>query len=171
MKLKNWGAAHAPSSSAWANSIMSPGRISGTPPTRVETTNSPVEAASMMLIPNASVSEVFRYIWPRVSTCGRESVGGSWREGGLSAHRGRRRDGWIRAVRSDLGVGISPSSVRARPSWARLRLQPCGYQYWSAGVLVQAGNDFMDVPTTKRTSGKRSQICGAEATRRSMPFR
>ena len=49
-----------PSSSALANSIISLGKISGTPPTFVETTKSPVEAASMILIPKASVKEVFR---------------------------------------------------------------------------------------------------------------
>ena len=52
----------APSSSALANSIMSSGRISGIPPTFVDTTNKPADAASMILIPNASVNDVFRYI-------------------------------------------------------------------------------------------------------------
>ncbi len=49
-----------PSASGCANSIISPGRISGIPPTRVLTMNRPAHAASMMLIPNASVSEVER---------------------------------------------------------------------------------------------------------------
>lgn len=39
---------------------MSAGRISGTPPTRVDTTNRPALAASMMLMPNASVRLVLR---------------------------------------------------------------------------------------------------------------
>jgi hypothetical protein len=52
----------SPSSSARANSIMSSGKISGIPPTLVDTTNKPAEAASMILIPNASVREVFKYI-------------------------------------------------------------------------------------------------------------
>jgi hypothetical protein len=43
-----------------ANSIMSFGKTSGTPPTLVLTMNYPAEAASMMLIPKASVSEVHR---------------------------------------------------------------------------------------------------------------
>lgn len=51
---------HPPSASGCANSTMSLGRISGIPPTRVLTMNRPAHAASMMLIPNASVSEVER---------------------------------------------------------------------------------------------------------------
>jgi hypothetical protein len=39
---------------------MSSGRISGIPPTFVETTKRPAEAASMILIPKASVREVLR---------------------------------------------------------------------------------------------------------------
>lgn len=49
-----------PSSSALANSIISSGKISGIPPTFVETTNKPAEAASIILIPKASVKEVLR---------------------------------------------------------------------------------------------------------------
>lgn len=63
-----------PSSSARANSIMSPGRISGIPPTRVETTNRPAEAASIVLIPKASVRDVLRYICPLLSTYDSKSV-------------------------------------------------------------------------------------------------
>jgi hypothetical protein len=51
---------------------MSSGKISGTPPTRVATMNSPVEAASMMLIPKASVKDVLRYMWPLTNTWLRE---------------------------------------------------------------------------------------------------
>jgi hypothetical protein len=39
---------------------MSSGKISGTPPTFVLTINRPVDAASMMDVPNASVSDVDR---------------------------------------------------------------------------------------------------------------
>lgn len=39
---------------------MSIGNTSGTPPTLVLTINNPAEAASMMLIPKASVREVQR---------------------------------------------------------------------------------------------------------------
>lgn len=51
---------YSPSSSAFANSIISPGKISGIPPTFVDTTNKPAEAASMVLIPKASVRDVLR---------------------------------------------------------------------------------------------------------------
>jgi hypothetical protein len=43
-----------------ANSIISLGSTSGTPPTLVLTINRPAEAASIMLIPKASVREVQR---------------------------------------------------------------------------------------------------------------
>lgn len=51
---------YLPSASGRANSIISCGKISGTPPTFVLTINSPAEAASMILIPKASVREVER---------------------------------------------------------------------------------------------------------------
>jgi hypothetical protein len=58
-----------PSTVGAANEIISSGRISGTPPTRVETTCKPAHAASSIAIPNASVSEVFRKIEPCRRTC------------------------------------------------------------------------------------------------------
>jgi len=58
-----------PSTVGAANDIISSGRISGTPPTRVETTCKPAHAASSIAIPNASVSEVFRNIEPCRRTC------------------------------------------------------------------------------------------------------
>jgi hypothetical protein len=61
-----------PSSSGLAKDIMSWGRISGTPPTRVETTYRPAHAASKMAIPNDSVSDVFRKMDPRTRTCRKE---------------------------------------------------------------------------------------------------
>jgi len=42
--------------------IMSSGKTSGTPPTLVLTTRRPVEAASRMAVPKASVREVLRKI-------------------------------------------------------------------------------------------------------------
>ena len=58
----------SPSSSGSAKLIMSSGKISGTPPTLVETTYSPAHAASRMAIPKASVSDVFMKIDPRERT-------------------------------------------------------------------------------------------------------
>ena len=63
-----------PSAVGAANDIISSGRISGTPPTRVETTCKPAHAASRIAIPNASVSEVFRKIEPCRRTCIQVSV-------------------------------------------------------------------------------------------------
>lgn len=62
---------YAPSTSGSANSTRPGGKTSGTPPTRVDTTNKPAQAASRMPIPNASVSEGLRKI------CARER---SWEE-------------------------------------------------------------------------------------------
>jgi hypothetical protein len=78
---------HEPLTSGWANITMSSGRTSGTPPTRVLTTNNlhlthhqpttinkehkdyyPAHAASNMPIQNASVKEVFRNICPLTRT-------------------------------------------------------------------------------------------------------
>lgn len=60
-----------PSSSGFAKDIMSSGRISGTPPTRVDTTYRPAQAASTMEMPKASVREVLTKMVPRVRTYGR----------------------------------------------------------------------------------------------------
>ena len=57
-----------PSSSGLAKEIMSSGRISGTPPTQVETTYRPAQAASRIAIPKDSVSEVFKKMDPRTRT-------------------------------------------------------------------------------------------------------
>jgi hypothetical protein len=57
-----------PSSSGFAKEIMSSGRISGIPPTRVDTTYSPAQAASKMAMQKASVKEVFKNIVPRAKT-------------------------------------------------------------------------------------------------------
>jgi len=57
----------SPSSSGLAKDIMSSGKISGTPPTRVETTYKPAHAASRIAMPNDSVREVFKNIEPRTS--------------------------------------------------------------------------------------------------------
>ena len=51
-----------PSSSVSENIIMSEGKTSGIPPTFVDTTNSPQDAASTMAMQKASVKEVFRKI-------------------------------------------------------------------------------------------------------------
>lgn len=51
-----------PSSFGSANTIMSSGKTSGIPPTRVETTSKPHEAASTSAVPNASVRDVLRKI-------------------------------------------------------------------------------------------------------------
>ena len=59
----------SPSSSGFAKEIISSGRISGIPPTRVDTTYNPAQAASRMAIPKASVKEVFIKIVPRARTC------------------------------------------------------------------------------------------------------
>jgi len=58
-----------PSTVGAVNEIISAGRISGTPPTRVETTYRPAHAASSIAIPNDSVREVFRKIEPCLRTC------------------------------------------------------------------------------------------------------
>ena len=55
---------------------MCGGSTSGTPPTSVDTTSRPQQAASRMAMQNDSVKLVFRKIWPRQSTsltlsCGR----------------------------------------------------------------------------------------------------
>jgi hypothetical protein len=57
-----------PSSSGFAKLIMSSGRISGTPPTRVDTTYNPAQAASRIAIPKDSVKEVFIKIEPWTRT-------------------------------------------------------------------------------------------------------
>jgi hypothetical protein len=51
-----------------ANFIMEGGRTSGTPPTFVETTNRPQEAASKRAIQNDSVKEQLRKICPLTNT-------------------------------------------------------------------------------------------------------
>jgi hypothetical protein len=58
----------SPSSSGFAKEIMSSGKISGTPPTRVETTYSPAHAASRIAMPKDSVKEVFKNMEPRTRT-------------------------------------------------------------------------------------------------------
>lgn len=58
-----------PSTSGSANSTSPGGRTSGTPPTRVDTTKRPADAASRIPIPNASVSEGLRKICARESSC------------------------------------------------------------------------------------------------------
>lgn len=61
------------------------GNTSFTPPTSVETTIRPQEAASTMAMQKASVRLVFRKIWPRTSTF-RTSCDGTppnWLEGGV----------------------------------------------------------------------------------------
>lgn len=50
------------------NLIMDGGRTSGTPPTRVDTTNSPHDAASNKAMQNDSVREQFRKICPLTNT-------------------------------------------------------------------------------------------------------
>lgn len=64
-----------PSASGSANSTNPGGRTSGTPPTRVETTNRPAQAASRIPIPKASVKDGFR----KICACER-SWGGSTRK-------------------------------------------------------------------------------------------
>lgn len=54
--------AHVPSSSGAASRHIHGGSTSGTPPTRVLTTSSPADAASMSDMPNASVRLVLRKI-------------------------------------------------------------------------------------------------------------
>nr|AFK45826.1 unknown [Lotus japonicus] len=51
-----------------AKTIMSSGKTSGTPPTRVLTVNNPQLAASNMAIQKASVNELFKKICPDIST-------------------------------------------------------------------------------------------------------
>jgi len=58
------GGINTPSSSGGANDIISSGKISGTPPTRVLTTYRPAQAASRIATPKASVNEVFKKIEP-----------------------------------------------------------------------------------------------------------
>lgn len=64
-----------PSSSGKAKDIMSSGKTSGTPPTRVLTTYSPAQAPSRIALPKASVKEVLRNIEPRMRTYSYECVG------------------------------------------------------------------------------------------------
>ena len=68
MEAESTGLGGSPSSSGFAKEIMSSGRISGIPPTRVDTTYSPAQAASRMAIPKASVREVFINIVPWART-------------------------------------------------------------------------------------------------------
>ena len=58
-----------PSAVGAAKEIISSGRISGTPPTRVETTCKPAHAASSIAIPKDSVREVFMKMEPCWRTC------------------------------------------------------------------------------------------------------
>lgn len=58
--ILSWKRGTLPDEFGEANSIISLGSTSGTPPTLVLTINRPAEAASMMLIPKASVREVQR---------------------------------------------------------------------------------------------------------------
>jgi hypothetical protein len=59
---------NVPSTSGSAKLIMSWGKISGTPPTLVETTYKPAQAASRIAIPKDSVNDVFMKINPRDKT-------------------------------------------------------------------------------------------------------
>ena len=52
----------------FANIIISSGKTSGTPPTFVDTTNNPHDAASKIAIQNDSVKEQFKNICPRTNT-------------------------------------------------------------------------------------------------------
>jgi hypothetical protein len=60
---------HLPETFGSANAIMSSGSTSTMPPTPVLTTYKPQLAASTIAMQNASVSDVFKKIWPWTSTC------------------------------------------------------------------------------------------------------
>lgn len=62
--MSSVGRRDVPSSSGRANDIISSGSTSGTPPTFVETTYSPAQAASTIAIPKDSVRDVFKNIDP-----------------------------------------------------------------------------------------------------------
>lgn len=70
---------HVPSASGSAKLIMSCGKISGTPPTLVDTTYRPAHAASRMAIPKDSVKDVFMKMDPRDKTLIQNSFSGSVR--------------------------------------------------------------------------------------------
>ena len=142
---------------------MSGGRISGTPPTRVDTTYSPAQAASKMAIPKASVRDVFMNIDPRRSTWRSScSVKASdiVRKHSHLEHRCVAQD---REARCGLAGDVSPASEVDRSFWARRRLGDREFRCLYASQ--------QDVPTTNRTFGNSAQIRGAVATSRSMSLR
>lgn len=112
-----------PSSSARQNSIMSCGRISGTPPTLVATTKSPADAASMMEIPKASVKELLKYIWPFVRTFSYTLASALWIGSTICLHHGHCLDLLAPAARLFLVAHIFPSSAPTLPSWVHLHRQ------------------------------------------------
>lgn len=95
-----------PSSSGFAKDIMSSGKISGTPPTRVETTYKPAHAASRIAMPNDSVKEVFKNIEPRTRIY----------QGEKSLQAEVRYDEWPRTSRTSLCRTGPNSSIR---SWRK----------------------------------------------------
>lgn len=116
---------HIPSSSGSAKLIISCGRISGTPPTLVETTYNPAQAASRMAIPKDSVSDVFMKIVPRDKTYdGGTSIGTNlhghlwihtestslWRTAPNNSIRSCRRC-FSRIWRRSINLGPSPPAI------------------------------------------------------------
>jgi hypothetical protein len=148
-----------------ANEIISSGRISGTPPTRVDTTCKPAHAASSIAIPNASVSEVFRKIEPCRRTCIQVS------------HRRRGRIKAISAYRRHV-------PVCNRAEHGDSILQEMGFPHLEeidhfgpvTACVASCRNErnhsegTIHSPTTKRTLGNAAHMRGAVATRRSTPF-
>jgi hypothetical protein len=163
---------NAPSTSGSANSTRPGGSTSGTPPTRVDTTKRPAQAASRIPIPNASVSEGLRKICARERSCDEElkSAQRFGRERPNSSPRGRSHVERRRGARHDPGEGSDAclASDRARQSWDRRHLSDERTDTSQLGARSCGGSSS---PMRIRTSGCRAQTFGSAAMRRSIPLR
>mmetsp|Transcript_28579 Transcript_28579/g.62582 ORF Transcript_28579/g.62582 Transcript_28579/m.62582 type:complete len:218 (+) Transcript_28579:320-973(+) len=96
-----------------ASSSMWAGSTSGTPPTRVLTTSSPQLAASSNAMQKASVRDMLRKSWPRLSTRATSACGTC----PSSSTRSSRR--WVRSISATSGY-LGPSPPMMKCTWGNL---------------------------------------------------
>jgi len=155
---------YIPSASGSAKLIMSCGKISGTPPTLVDTTYKPAHAASRIAIPKDSVKDVFMKIDPRDKTLA----------GNFRFSKGKYSQIWysLKARR----CGERHPTTQSDPARGTFHASEEDQSILDHRLLLwqtQISLSYIDrhSPTTNRTLGKVAHIRGAVATRRSIPLR
>lgn len=102
---------------------MSCGKISGTPPTRVDTTYKPAQAASRMAMPNDSVKDVFMNIVPRDKTyCSEIWVELRSEFRWVYSPKGHHYDVLRLIIRHDLARNVFRASGEDQSTWGHHRL-------------------------------------------------